>query len=73
MNRPFLILFAVTITLAVLALPAGRFAASGGSALAGVAFLALALPAAIGLAALVRITYLDGAASRRAREGGRAR
>ena len=72
MNGRFLLLFALTVTAAVLAVAAGRSAVSGGGALRAVAFVALALPAALGLAALVRVTYLD-ASSSRAREGRRGR
>lgn len=72
MNGRFLVVFALTVTAAVLALAAGRSAVSGGGALATIAFVALALPAALGLAALVRLTYLD-ASSSRGREGRRVR
>jgi len=70
-DRRFLVLFAATITLGLLAFAATRAAADGAGPLAAAAAIALGLPAALGLAALVRLAYLDGRASARRREAGR--
>jgi len=64
----FLALFALTTALIVLAAAAGGAAASGGGIVPGLALAGLGVAAVLGLAALVRIAYLDGraAAGRRA-------
>lgn len=59
-NRRFLILFAVTVTLVVAAIRAGEVALGSGETLAEAALGLLGVLALSGLAALIRSVYIDG-------------
>jgi len=62
MSRRFLILFVVTITLGLLAFATTRSALDGGGPLPASMAIAFGAAAALGLALLIRIAYLDGRA-----------
>ena len=64
MRRSFLSVFVGATACGALAYAALRELLAGGGAAAGALFVLFALPAAAGIALLVRVAYLDGLAAR---------
>jgi hypothetical protein len=60
MDRRFITLFVLTVTLGALAAATGQAATTGAGPLSAIATVALGLPALAGLVALARIVYVDG-------------